>query len=213
MQLEEFVTQNREALIAACRVKVAKRTDLPAAPLAVDHGVPMFLDQLVQELRVGMSGDQTIVRTARAHGHDLMVQGYSVCQVVHGYGDVCQAITEMALEQEAPIGTDDFRMLNRLLDDAIAGAVEQFGHARDRHIDGEAAAESDRVVALAVELRRLIRTSNAALDAIASGRVGIAGSTGSVLHAGMREATGVLDRLLDEVHARRPKHRPTSPAH
>ena len=206
MQLQEFVTKNRDALIAACELKVAKRTDRPDSPPPVDHGVPVFLDQLVEELRVGLSGSPAIAQTARAHGHDLLRQGYSVHQVVHGYGDVCQAITEMAPQQDAPISTDDFRMLNRLLDDAIAGAVTQFGHERDRHIDGEAAAESDRAAVLAVELRRLIRTSSAAMEVIASGSVGIMGSTGTILREGLRDAAAVVDRLNGEIHARRPKH-------
>jgi hypothetical protein len=33
---------------------------------------------------------------------------------------VCQAITYLALEQRAPISTEDFRLLNGCLDDAIA---------------------------------------------------------------------------------------------
>ena len=53
-------------------------------------------------------------------------------QVVHDYGDVCQAITELAVEMDAPISTDDFRMLNRCLDDAIAGAVTEYGRERNQ---------------------------------------------------------------------------------
>jgi hypothetical protein len=32
---------------------------------------------------------------------------------VHEYGDVCQSITDLAVELGAPISTDDFRTLNR----------------------------------------------------------------------------------------------------
>ena len=51
-------------------------------------------------------------------------------QVVHDYGDVFQAITELAVETRAPISTEDFRALNRCLDDAIAGAVTEYGRER-----------------------------------------------------------------------------------
>jgi hypothetical protein len=47
--------------------------------------------------------------------HDLLLQGFTVSQVVHDYGDVCQSITDLAVEVNAPISTDDFRMLNRCL--------------------------------------------------------------------------------------------------
>ena len=64
-------------------------------------------------------------------------------QVVHDYGDVCQSITELAVETNAPISTDDFRMLNRCLDDAIAGAVTQYGRERNQStIDGEPCART-----------------------------------------------------------------------
>ncbi len=76
------------------------------------------------------------------HGAELLALGYSVDQVVHGYGDVCQAITALAVEREYEISTDDFRILNRCLDDAIADAVTSYGAARrmsarraSRHLD------------------------------------------------------------------------------
>jgi hypothetical protein len=53
------------------------------------------------------------VGDVRAHWQDLRRQGFTVSQVVHDYGDVCQSITEIAVEQNAHIGTDDFRMLPR----------------------------------------------------------------------------------------------------
>jgi hypothetical protein len=109
--LAEFVAVNRAELISRCRAKVAGRADAGAANAGVDRGVPMFLDQLLAQLRHGMSADEDIARTAAQHGHDLLVQGYTVSQVVHDYGDICQAITELAVEREAAISTDDFRTL------------------------------------------------------------------------------------------------------
>ena len=52
-------------------------------------------------------------------------------QVVHGYGDVCQAVTELAMELESPISADEFKTLNRCLDEAIAQAVTEFARQRD----------------------------------------------------------------------------------
>jgi hypothetical protein len=67
-----------------------------------------------------------------------LLQGFTVGQVVHGYGDVCQAVTDLAVEMGAPISTDDFRTLNRCLDDAIAGAVTEYAGEQDVTRDGEA---------------------------------------------------------------------------
>ena len=101
---------------------------LPATAIAViDHGVPVFLDQLANALRRGDASNPEIARSALQHGHDLLQQGFSVSQVVHCYGDVFQAITQLAVETRATIGTEDFRALNRCLGDAIAGAVTEYG--------------------------------------------------------------------------------------
>src|ERR1700692_2093039 len=119
------MTINRAEIIGRCRAKVATRSEPAPTTAEIDHGVPMFLDQLLEELRHGPSADFDITRTARQHGHDLLLQQYTVSQVVHDYGDVCQAVTELAVERDATISADDFRTLNRCLDDAIAGAVTE----------------------------------------------------------------------------------------
>ena len=86
--------------------------------------------------RWSRSQSEDIGDSAKKHGHDLLKQGFTIDQVVHDYGDVCQSITELAVELGAPISTDDFRTLNRCLDNAIAGAVTEFtleqGVTRDK---------------------------------------------------------------------------------
>jgi hypothetical protein len=72
------------------------------------------------------------------HGHDLLLKGFTVSQVVHDYGDICQTITELALESKAPIDTADFRTLNRCLDEAIAGAVTVYRRESEQSsLDGQ----------------------------------------------------------------------------
>src|ERR1700732_4604254 len=138
--LYEFIAVNRAEIIRRCRAKVATRPVPPPTAAEIDHGIPLFLDQLVGVLRLGLPSSREMVSSAVLHGSDLLRQGFTVSQVVHDYGDVCQSITELALETNAPIGTDDFRMLNRCLDDAIAGAVTEYGRARNQStLDGETA--------------------------------------------------------------------------
>ena len=143
--LHEFIAVNREEIIRRCRAKVATRSVPPPTDAEIDHGVPVFLDQLVDALRLGLTSSPEIGRSAVQHGHDLLLQGFTVSQVVHDYGDVCQSITELAVEMNAPISTDDFRTLNRCLDDAIAGAVTEYGRERNQStLDGETARGSER---------------------------------------------------------------------
>jgi hypothetical protein len=194
--LAEFVAVNRAELISRCRAKVVGRSDAGAANAGMDRGVPMFLDQLLEELRHGTSADEDIARTAAQHGHDLLVQGYTVSQVVHDYGDICQAITELAVEREAAISTGDFRTLNRCLDDAIAGAVTEYG--RERDLPGEGPRSDGRHAAVARDLLKTIDISKVAFAAITSGKVGVAGSTGTVLSLALDTARDLAERLLAE---------------
>src|SRR5690349_24811433 len=69
--------------------------------------------------------------TAARHGRELLEHGFSVDPVLHDYGDLCQAITDLAFERSAPIEVDEFRTLNRCLDNAIAGAVSEFSCRRE----------------------------------------------------------------------------------
>jgi len=199
--LQEFITLNRDEIVERCRAKVATRSVPPPTEAEINHGVPLFLDQLVDALRVG--GDKLnpeISRSAVLHGHDLLLQGFTVSQVVHDYGDICQTITELALEQNAPVSTDDFRTLNRCLDDAIAGAVTEFGRGRNQStLDGEMARGNERLGFLAHELRNLLNTSLLAFDVLKTGDVGVGGSTGKVLHRNLVGARDLIGQSLAEV--------------
>jgi hypothetical protein len=130
--LHEFIASNRPEIIRRCRAKVAGRSVDGSSHATSAHGVPVFLDQREDALRDRLVSNSDIARSAVEHGHELLLQGFTVSQVVHDYGDVCQAITELAVEMNASISTNDFRMLNRCLDDAIAGAVSEFGREQNQ---------------------------------------------------------------------------------
>ena len=200
VMLYEFIAVNRAEIVRRCRAKVAGRS-VPAPTRAeIDHGVPMFLDQLGDALRLGLTSNPEIGKSAVQHGHDLLIQGFTISQVVHDYGDVCQAITELAAEVDAPISTDDFRMLNRCLDEAIAGAVTQYTRERrESAIDGEMGRGSERLGFFAHELRNLTNTAIVAFEVLKTGNVGVAGSTGSVLHRSLIGLRALIARSLAEV--------------
>jgi signal transduction histidine kinase len=197
--LHEFIAMNREEIISRCRAKVAKRSVPPPTEAEIDHGVPVFLDQLTDALRLGLTSTPEIGRRAIQHGHDLLLQGFTVSQVVHDYGDVCQAVTDLAVEVNAPISTDDFRTLNRCLDEAIAGAVTEYGREQNQStLDGERARGSERLGFLAHELRNLTNTAIFAFEVLKTGNVGVGGSTGSVLHRSLMGLRALIGRSLTE---------------
>jgi signal transduction histidine kinase len=129
-----------------------------------------------------------------------------VSQVVHYYGDVCQAITGLAVDQGTTFTTDDVRTLNQCLDDAIAGAVTEYGGERHQSDLAGEAAGSERLGFLAHELRNLTSTALIAFDVLKTGNVGMAGSTGAVLHRSLLGITALVGRSLAEVRLRRGVH-------
>ena len=165
--LSDFIDENRDDLIGRCRAKVAKRSPPPPTEAEIDHGVPLFLDQLCEELRHGPSQTHEITKSAMEHGHDLLLQKLTLSLVVHDYGNVCQSVTDLGVELAAPISTDDFRTLNRCLDDAIAGAVTEFAREQDVTRDGE----SDK-------LENLTNAAITVFEVIRTGNLGVGGAPG-----------------------------------
>jgi hypothetical protein len=220
--LHEFLTLNRQLLISRCREKVAKRFEPPETLATIDHGVPLFLQQLVETLRNEQNTDirsvdseptpapTEIGRAAALHGAELLRLGFSVDQVVHDYGDVCQCVTALAVEQEVPISTDEFRTLNRCLDNAIADAVASFGSVRQTSIDRQAETLQQRLVVFAAEHRRLIDIAIQSITAIKTGNIGIGGATGILLVHALGELRSLTDRTLPEIRLASPSAKAVS---
>ena len=210
--LHAFLTTNRSELIDRCRQKVSRRS--PAPNREVDHGIPQFLDQLMQtlysdktsnpaeSLKVSGAPDgehssiSEISVTAGKHGQELLEQGFSVGQVVHAYGDLCQSVTELAAEKHATISVGDFRTLNRCLDNAIAQAVTSYVGQWNKEMPDSASPSLDRQLAsLGSELSNALNSIILALDLIRQGTVGFGGATGSVLNSKLASMSHLIDSL------------------
>lgn len=214
--LHDFLISNRKDLIRRCRAKVSLRSSPPSAS-ELEHGVPLFLDQLVEALlheratpapkhdphRATIPSTPASIesrRTAALHGKELLDDGYTIDQVVHGYGDVCQAITELALETRAPITVAEFHLFNHLLDNAIAEAVTSFGHHRDGSLSTAGAQDlHEQMGTLADQQRKLLDTALTALDALKAGNVGLLGATGTVLEDSLVQLRVLIDKSLPEI--------------
>jgi hypothetical protein len=211
--LHQFLTANREELIRRCRSKVSNRASPPVTSSELEYGVPLFLEQLVEALRgeqANSAAGHTVIyghwnttpdavessRTAALHGEELLARGYTVDQVVHGYGDVCQAITELASERHVPLTLDEFRTLSRLLDNAMADAVAAFGRHRELVKAWGARAVRERVAARTQEQRRLLDAALRAFDAHDLGDISLTGATQSVLEDSLRKLRALQELPL-----------------
>ena len=194
--LGDFIKKNHDEIIARARERVALRSAPRPTDAELDHGLPLFLDQLVEVLRRNGDGEAGMADSALKHGADLSRMGFTIAQVVHDYGDLCQTITSLALEHEDAIPTEDFKTLNRCLDDAIAEAVSEYSRLREVSRDQ---AETERLGFLAHELRNKLNSAMLAYGILKEGQVGMGGSTGAVLDRSLKGLQDLITRSLTEV--------------
>ena len=184
--LHDFLIANRAGyLIARCRLKVSRRRT-PTATTAEIKSTAFHssFEQLIKTLEEveqtreplksrhvsGPSGGgapawSEMGAAAAVHGHDLFRRGFTVDQVVHDYGDLCQAITDLAVDRTARFEIDEFRTLNRCLDNAIAGAVTEFAYRHDvRVAEKHADTLGERLGFLAHQMRDLLQTATLRAD-------------------------------------------------
>jgi hypothetical protein len=212
--LHEFITINRTELINRCRHKGAKKYETPANASTAEYGVPLFLDQLVAMLRTEQSsgiggvldaGDSRpqseIGRSAALRGAELLRSGYTVDEVVHEYGNICQAVTAMAIEVRTPISTEEFRTLNRCLDDAIADAVSSYALVGKAVVAEQAQGLHARLDLFLEEHRRVAEVAIHAFLAIKSGNVGVTGATGALLAHALGDLSNLVERAVQDVRS------------
>lgn len=219
--LHNFLANNHDELVDRCIDKVAKRPKRNATEKQLRNGIPMFLGQLTRTLEAeqdsgaqagivisgGSGGDGTALSemgvSAAAHGSTLLTLGYTVDQVVHDYGDLCQAITDLAVERDAPFSVDEFRTLNRCLDNAIADAVTAFTAQRDVSIAEQTSADlNERLGFLMHELRNSLSVAIMAVTALEVGNLTVSGATGNVLKRGHAAMTKLIETSLTEVRSK-----------
>jgi len=159
----------------------------------------MFLTQLGEALELeGRSpkADLEIVESAARHGQEMLNRGFTVGQVVDDYGDVCQAVTELAVEVNAPIPTEEFNTLNRCLDNAIAEAVTEYGRHREQR---DARKATEQLGVLAHELGNLVSSAMLSFQALKTGQIGIGGSTARLHERSLYDLRDLIHRSLSEV--------------
>jgi signal transduction histidine kinase len=194
--LYEFIAANREEILARTREKVASRSGPRATLDELNNGVPIFLDQIVETLRLSDDDGAALGESASKHGGDQLKRGFTVGQVVHGYGDVCQAVTELAEEKEASITIEEFHTFNRCLDQAIARAVTEYMRQQAQTVSD---AGTERLGSLAHELRNSLSGALLAFDILKKGNVGVGGSTGTLLGRSLIGLRDIVDRSFAEV--------------
>lgn len=124
--LDVFVTSNRERIIALSRTRTRERAVPFPTDIEVEEGVPLFVEHLIETLRVPLVAHRPQPEQVTAGAKEL-VERFTISQVVCGYVCICQAIAHLADEA---IGPKESLLLDVCLDDLISEAITAHGSVR-----------------------------------------------------------------------------------
>jgi signal transduction histidine kinase len=200
--LLDFLRDHRDEVIARTRRRVVERTAPRADRTELEKGIPLFLTQLTEIFRLETLGvrnaPDTVSDDAAMHGAELLRNGLTVAQAIHDYGDICQVVTELAAEMNAPITSQEYNTFNRCLDEAMAAAVSGYLRRREQMLWEE---DVERLGALAHEQRNLLSAAMLAFQVLREGNVSMSGSTARVLGRSLIGLRDLTDRALAEVRS------------
>lgn len=199
--LHEFLEKYRTEVLALTEEKSLTIAGTRDNSKQLQQGLPLFYDQLIRVLLQKQNSNPTeeLLKAAAEHGREFLHLGYSLSHVVHAYGAMCQAITELATRKNADISPAEFNVLNGCLDVAIASAVSEY---QFRSVQASEAKEIKHLGFLAHELRNALSSATIAQEMIKAGLVGTGGSTARVLEANLSRMRHLIDRSLSEVRMR-----------
>jgi len=195
----EFLEQHRAEILRRSRHRLLEEVVLRPTEDDLASGLPLFLGQLIESLRRynGSSpvGELEIGKDALQFGRKLSRLGFTVTQLVHGYGAVSEAATALAHACAAEIGPEEHEVLNAALDIAIAQAVNGYQRERDRGTTDRAPGDKGHhahglrtaLAAACVSFRALKRTG-----ARCDGRIG------RRLERSLGRMRGLIDHALAE---------------
>ncbi len=201
-RLQDLLKIHRTELVTRARSKLAARAVPGADDEELAHAVARLVDQLTAALgrpalpsQSSPSSTDDLTTSAARQGSELLQKGFTLAQVVHYYGDIHQAVTELAVELKLPLDPCELHTLNVCLEEAMAQAVSAYGRMQEQlHWD----AEVQRLGGLAHELRNLLTSATLAYDVLKNGQVGIDGSAGIILGRSLKSLRGLIDRSLSE---------------
>jgi len=192
----EFLSANRAAIAERTWAKIRARQAPPATEDESKAGIALFFDQLVDTLRLLQPSSPAMAQGAVERGRELLNRGFTVAQVVHDYGDLCAAVTELARDANVPISAAEFHLFNRCFHEAVGQAVNEHTRGRERSIADEGTA---RLGDLSHELRNALGAAALSFEVIKMGSVGLRGSTSALHDRSLRRAIALVDSSVARV--------------
>ncbi len=116
--LAQFLETHRQEILKLTQAKTEKLAGSLSSSAELESSLPFFFEHLIEFLKATQQGpvEEQIVTDASEHGRELLRLNYTLSHVVHAYGAMCQAITELSVKAGLKISAQDFNHLNLCLD-------------------------------------------------------------------------------------------------
>lgn len=201
--LHDFLLKERAGILALCARKILTVSGAAGSSVEMEKGLPVLYDELIEVLRTDLDRSESQAlpsqeqqSSAARRGKESLKLGYSISQIVHGYGAISAAISQYLSEMSASVSSYEMNLLNHSLDTATAQAVSEFDRLQR---EGVARDEVQRLGFLAHELRNALSTATIAYRMMQSGNLGVGGNTSRILENAHSRMKDLIDRSLTEV--------------
>jgi signal transduction histidine kinase len=198
--LQGFLLQNFDELVTRAKAKASARRSHPGSAPDLERELSLLLAQLGEALRRETStaplADGGTGSIATRHARDLLEKGWAVSQIVHDYGDLRQAITELAIARGTAINLEELRALGRCLDSASAEAVAEYARLKDAAASHR---ETERLGQVGHDLRNQLQTAQLSFRALKTGKADVGGSAGDALGRSLDRLRDLIDTRLSGV--------------
>ncbi|MGI4861224.1 MAG: sensor histidine kinase [Janthinobacterium lividum] len=134
------------------------------------------------------------------HARASFAEGFPIDKLVHDFGGICQNVTALADEHGLSFTANEFKIMNRCLDNAIADAVQEFSHIAQASVArSKANTDSKRFGVFVHELRNYIDSALLAAQAMRTANLTPSSAVGSLLDRSLRGLAALIDRAVENV--------------
>lgn len=197
MRLDEFLSSEREQLLALCAAKLRDRAPDRSSDELLGE-LPAFFDEITTAIRQRSSRSPANTEVAMGSGpaaelgRQRQAMGFDVALTVLSIGVVSDSIGELAGNAGLSFDARDYQIFNQCLDDAMATALTEYWKL-DREPAGQ---ETVQLAFLAHELRNSLSSVQMAWRFLVEGRAGLQSRTAEVLERNLQRAIDMIAEAL-----------------
>ena len=197
--LATVLREHKTTLIASWQSAVC---ELPGAahldgPTLRDH-VPQFIDEMIaaiarhdEEVAAGRPGSPV------EHGLQRLAAGFDIKEVVIEYNVLRGAAHDVAEGAGLRLGADDCRVINHIIDDAIAWAVDTF--AREQAAERQRRRE-EYFAFVAHDIRTPLNAISLTADLLAEDALAEAADMLRAMQRNVRRIENLIHRIMEDEH-------------